>query len=141
MNTLHHRDGAECPLCNWKLNEAHPVIADWFHRSKKVHVNMHIAWAYRSQADQDKMVAEKKSLAKWPTSKHNARTDDLKPCAEALDIFLLDKDGNARWPKIFYAKLAAENKANGEPIKWSGEFKSILESNHFELKRAKSEKV
>lgn len=141
MISLHHSDRPECPLCNWKLKDAHPLLAAWFKSVKKRYVNVHIAWAFRSQADQDKMVREKKSLANWPNSKHNYMTADFKPCAEALDLFLLDDDGNARWPKIFYAKLAAENKVNQDPINWSGEFKSILESNHFELKKVKSEKV
>ncbi len=134
MNNLHHEHGQSCPLCNWKLREANPDLAAWFYRIKKRYENVHVAWAYRDQATQNKMVADGKSRAPWPKSKHNRTDANGKPSAEALDLFLLDDDGNARWPKLFYSKLAAENKADREQIAWAGDWKDFLEQCHFELR-------
>lgn len=130
--SLHHEAGDVCPLCEAKLETAHPDLVLWFRRVKKRHINVHISWAFRGQEDQNKMYLEGKTNATFGKSPHNYMEDGKKR-SKALDLFLLDEDGVARFPPMFYAKLNAENEADKEPLKWGGKFKSFGDANHFEL--------
>ncbi len=128
----HHEAGPECPLCEQKLATAHPTLVAWFRRVKARYENIHISWAFRGEADQNKAFMEGRGPA-WPLSKHNNQKDSL-PYSLALDLFTVDDDGVGRFPPMLYAKLAAENVANHEPIKWGGTFKKVKgDLDHFEL--------
>lgn len=129
--TLHHIEGATCPLCEDKLMGAHAYLQDWFRRKKTEYTNLHIAWAYRDFADQEQAFADKKSNAHWPLSPHN-HTEQSKPCSLALDLFLIDEDFEARFPILFYSKLNAENIANRDLVIWGGNFKHLKDDDHFE---------
>lgn len=128
--------GPECYGCNEKLKLVHPILRAWFWRRKAKYPNLHISWGWRDQADQDQAFEEGKSNVRFPNSKHNATGPDGKPLSLALDLFQVDEDGNARWSKAFFSRLAAENKEMREPIRWGGTFKlrnGSTDSCHFEL--------
>lgn len=129
---IRHTDDEVCLLCEQKIMTAHPFMADWFRRVKKRYRNAHVSWAWRGPADQNRMKAEGKSNAEFGKSPHNHMVDD-RPCSLALDLFLLDEDGLARFPPMFYAKVNSDNERDREPIKWGGKFKSFGDANHFEM--------
>lgn len=130
-----HIDGPECPECNKKLLTAHPYLSSWFKKKvKKQYPNAHISWAWRGEADQNQFLKEGKTTLPFPRSPHNKSKPDGTKCAMALDLFLIDDDGSARFPPLWYAKLNTENEADREPIRWGGKFKSIGDGDHFELR-------
>lgn len=136
--SAHHTHDKVCPLCTEKALTAHPYLAAWFGRVKKRYPNVHISWAWRGAEDQEKFFKEGKTRCHFPNSKHNKTKPDGTPCSMALDLFLWDEDGVARFPPLWYARLNAENEADREPIKWGGEFKSIGDGDHFELRPPKA---
>ena len=131
---LHHEEGAQCPLCDWKLTTAHPRLAQWFWALKKRYKNAHVSWAYRNEDKQKLFFNEGKSRVLYPNSKHNKVDAKGNPCSLALDLFQIDEDGLARFPNPWYAKIHAENEANREPIVWGGSWEKFPDLNHFELK-------
>lgn len=130
---MRHESGPECPNCNEKLKQAHPDIAAWYRKVKFKYVNVHISWSFRNMADQNRAYSEGKSQLRWPKSKHNHMEQAL-PCALALDLFLIDEDGLARFPPLFYARLNADNQRDHEPITWGGSWDKFKDFDHFELK-------
>jgi hypothetical protein len=131
--SLHHTKESRCELCEEKLATAHEYLGQWFRRVKDRYPSVHVSWAWRGQADQDRFHKEGTGVA-WPKSKHNAMKDE-KPCSLALDLFEIDDNGAARFSPMFYAKLHDENTQAGEPIVWGGTFKSRRgDLDHFEMK-------
>lgn len=128
---LRHTDGSECPKCEEIIKTAHPYMADWFRRKKKENRSLHCSCAWRGAAEQNRAFAEKKSKLMFPFSKHN-KTKNGEPCSEALDLFQIDADGNARFSMPFYQKIANENEADKEPIRWLGD-STLKDGPHFEL--------
>ena len=134
-NTMHHNvDDPVCWSCENKAQQAHPYLIGWFHDIKKKYPTIHIAWSYRGVEDQEKAFDEGKSRVHYPNSAHNYVIDG-KPCSLALDLFLIDLDGCARFPSPFYKKLADENLAERLPIKWGGNFTTIADHDHFEVSK------
>lgn len=126
--SLHHSSDAECPLCEFKLSQAHGRLAEWYRQVKAKYPNVHVSWSYRGPEDQDKAFFDGKSTLRYPDSKHN-KMQDQKPCAEALDLFQIDEDGVARFSPAFYAKVAEEFKG----MRWGGTFRSLEDKDHFEI--------
>jgi hypothetical protein len=83
---------------------------------------------HRSKADQDKAVADGKSKARWPSSKHNATP------SKAVDIapYPIDWDDTARF-RALAGHVLAVGEALGVPLKWGGHFKTLVDMPHFEL--------
>ena len=127
----HHTTDLECSLCRDKLDTADPKIADWFLEIKKKFPQAHISWAYRGKTDQNRMFTEGKSRAKFPNSKHNRELDG-KCYSQALDLFEL-KGGRAFFDQKFYFALNEYSKSLGFPITWGGEFRKIIDYDHFEI--------
>jgi len=131
----HHTADPVCPLCADKLQMAVPELVAWFNRIKAVYPNAHVSWSYRNQADQEQFFKDGKTQCHYPNSAHN-KMQNGKPAALALDIFLIDEDGSARFPGLWYAKLNAENEQNREPILWGGRWKHLGDMDHFEFSGA-----
>lgn len=129
----HENDVDKCSRCETMLLTAHADLVGWYRKIKKKYVNVHISCSFRNQAEQNKSFAEGKSRLAWPSSKHN-NMEDKKPCSKALDLFLLDEDGLARFPPLFYAKLNADNEKEDKHIIWGGKWKSLKDLDHFEIK-------
>lgn len=128
----HTNDETPCPLCEGKLGEAHPYLQTWFHGKKVSYPTLHISWAYRDCADQEKAFAAGETRLHWPHSAHN-HTNGGVPNALALDLFSLSEDGVAVFPFLLYSRINNENVADKLPIRWGGNFKSIGDSDHFEF--------
>lgn len=130
--SLHHTDAEACSLCEHKLKEAHPYMADWFRRKKKQHTNLHISWAWRGLDEQERFFQEGRSRCRYPNSPHNKEENGVR-CSRALDLFQLDEDGVARFSPKFYFMLNSENEAEGLKIFWGGKFKNFGDAGHYEL--------
>ena len=128
-----HTNIGECPNCKDKLALAHPMLQDWFKKRKALTQELHISWSFRDRASQEAMFNEKPQATKlhFPNSAHN------KTPALALDLFMLDADGQAQFPQLMYAKINELNEADNDPIIWGGTFKSIGDSDHFQVDLSK----
>lgn len=126
----HHTSDLACPLCSAKLALAHPELAQWFSDIvKPLHADSHVAWSYRGPEDQEQAFKEGKSKCHYPDSPHNKKP------AEALDLFQIDAAGRGIWVPKFFAALDAHNKAQGIDLLWGGEFKSLGDYDHFQIRR------
>jgi hypothetical protein len=129
----HHKHGPICPLCEEKKKEAHYLIAEWFDAIKAEIPDAHISCTFRSKADQEKAVEEKKSKAHWPTSAHNHMRDG-KPCARAMDLFRLTPGGSASFARDFYQDCAKVLDDQCAPLFW-GYDQWGWDLPHFQLKK------
>jgi hypothetical protein len=114
-----------------KLSTAHVRIADWFRQMKKEFSNLHVAWAWRGKEDQERAFREGKTKARWPHSKHNHVVDET-PCSLALDVFQLS-EGKAVFPIRYFAEIQRFNEARGNSVLWRGNFRKLVDADHFEL--------
>ena len=134
MMEIHHSNEANpCLMCLQKLKQAHPDIAAWFKRVKAAFPTVHVAVSYRGKEDQMRAFEEHKTRLMWPMSGHNQSDSRGQPAATALDLFNLSDDGVAMFPPLYYAKIFAWCQEHKEPIKWGGNFKSLGDSDHFQL--------
>lgn len=133
MARLHHEPGSTCPLCAEKLATADSRLITWFLKKKEIHPEIHVSWAWRGQADQDRFFREGKTFLKWPESEHNHMEHGV-PCARALDLFCLTDKGQAIWDEAFFARLASECEKDGDPILWGGNFRKLGDGDHFQLR-------
>lgn len=132
----HHTSDSVCALCEQKLSQAHPDLQNWYRKYVKITFpTSHVSWSFRNQQQQEDCVAEGKSKEDWPLSKHNALSDNV-PCSLALDLFQIDDQGRATWDISIFFKINEMNNNCGYPITWGGNFKSIHDYDHFELKNA-----
>lgn len=129
-----HIRGAICPSCEEKLKQAHPRIAQWFRdRKSSTSPDMHVAWSYRGEKEQNEFFSRNLSKAKYPDSPHN-KTKDGVPCSRALDVFRLESDGTASWERYFYLRLWHDTEWASDPVLWGGNFTTQKhDDNHFEL--------
>lgn len=134
-STLRHQAGAVCGLCEAKLLTAHNDLAKWFRAAKAKWSNMHVSWAFRDQAAQERAFLEGATLLHWPNSAHNNMVGTT-PAALALDIFQIDEDGIARFQYSFNKALWdwTIKDYGGKNFLWGGSYKSLGDSGHFELR-------
>lgn len=128
-----HETGDICPSCEEKLLWTHSKLADWYRALKKLEPSCHISWSFRNAKDQAAAYAKGTTKLHWPNSKHN-RLVDKKPESVALDLFLLDADGIAKWPPAWFVKINDRNIASHEPIIWGGVWTQLGDGDHFQLK-------
>lgn len=133
MNAHHSNESNPCSLCFKKLQDADPALSEWFKRLKVAFPTVHVSISYRGLKEQEQAFAEGKTKLHFPNSPHNAVGAKGKPCSRALDLFNLSEDGVAMFPPLYYAKIWEWCQANKEPIKWGGNFKTLGDSNHFQL--------
>lgn len=126
-----HKDGPVCNGCEMKLAGAHEYLGPWFRELKKRYPNAHISWGWRGHDDQERFFLEGKTKLHFPNSPHNLVRDG-KPCSMALDLFLINEDGEATFPPLWYAKVNLENEAARLPILWGGKWKTLGDGDHFE---------
>lgn len=126
-----HKNEAICQSCELKLKDGHPKIVELYRWVKEKHIDAHVCWVFRGQADQDSFYFRGASKEMWPHSKHNYMENSV-PMAKAIDIFRLDSNGHAVFEDDFYRKLWDEIQT--EPslsIRWGGIFH---DNDHYELK-------
>jgi hypothetical protein len=122
----HHSSDPVCALCEQKLSLAHSDLVTWFHDLKSRNPNVHVSWSFRDEASQEDSFKNGTTKLHFPDSAHN------KQPAEALDIFQIDDAGKAVWNPVFMAKIAHEYPA----LKWGGSWKTLGDTDHFEISRA-----
>lgn len=123
---MHVNNGA-CPACSQKLTQVCSILSDFARILQKQHPDAHISTGYRNDKDQQIAYDTGHSNAKPGQSKHN------KLPAEALDWFRLTQAGGASFDGPWYrAVLAPSAKAAG--LVWGGDWKSIKDLPHVELK-------
>lgn len=139
----------KCVGCEDKLELAHPYLSFWFNKYVQPNYpNAHVAWSYRSEADQDEMVKDGKSRLKFPKSAHNRRVAinpalpfdvlnekdaNTKPEAAALDLFEIDDDNIAQWNPAFFKKLADDIVYYGLKLKWGGIWQTLGDKDHYQM--------
>lgn len=132
--TLRHQEGPTCGLCDAKLYSAHEQLVDWFNAAKKKWQNLHISWAFRGMQDQQSAFDSGASKVVWPDSAHNNMVG-TRPYSLALDVFLIDEDGMARFSYQFNRSLWrwTQEEYGARGWVWGGNFKSINDSGHFQM--------
>lgn len=117
-----------CIGCALKLKDAHPEL-DRFFREYVLpkYSRAHISWSFRGEEDQEQAYRDGKSKLHWPHSPHNQKP------SLAIDLFEIDENGRAKWDPKFFAMIAQEAVIHGLPIVWGGSWKSIGDTDHFEL--------
>lgn len=129
----HHTQDTACPLCEEKLETAHPDLAAWYRTSvKPAHPDAHISWAWRGEQDQERAFEDGKTQLRWPRSPHNHMADG-KPCSYALDLFEIDDTYQALFRPKFYVQINDENEIAQLPIQWGGKWKRLGDGDHFQL--------
>ena len=120
MPTLNQSSLNHLKSCDPRLSKvAHECIKTF---------DFQVICGHRSKAAQDKAVREKKSKAKWPTSKHN-KTPSL-----AMDCTPRPLDwNNIESFKTMAKHMKAAASKVGVPIKWGGDFKGFFDGPHFEI--------
>lgn len=129
---MKHSNGGECPSCKEKLDMAHEKMREFFAFVKGNHPCCHISWSYRGQKEQNEAFDKGLSKLRYPASKHNKTDEHGRPCAEALDLFLLISD-KAEFPVAFYYQVHEELVAAKLDIRWGGNFIKPKDYDHFEL--------
>lgn len=131
----HTNDTSTCDLCEEKLKQAHPEMAEWYRTQvKPKYPDAHISWTYRDQVSQNQAHAEGKSKLSYPLSAHNKSDDQGNPCALAIDLFQLCSNGMASWDWKYFKQIADDMKAYNTNMIWGGDFKTIGDADHMELK-------
>jgi hypothetical protein len=133
---VRHQHGSGCPKCEEMFQEGHPRLKEWFETVVKKHFpEAHASCVWRGKEDQDRDFAEGKSKLRWPKSHHNRLDENGKPQSKAVDLFWLSSDGKqALFPLDWYKEIfATAVDYSAIPIRWGGTFKTLGDSNHFEL--------
>lgn len=132
---MKHENGVErCSRCENKLFTAHPTLVSWFYWVKSNHPDCHIAWSFRDEKSQHQAFESGKSKLDWPFSKHNCLDAIGNPQSKALDLFSLNDEGGAEFKKEYFEQIWHETQASNLPMKWGGNFKSLGDNDHFEIK-------
>jgi len=131
-NLSFHQLGEICSGCNKLLEMCHPEMEKFFMWAKSFNEDLHISEGWRSQEDQAKDFDEGRSELKWPMSKHNFTMNGY-PYSLALDLFQMDEHMRTKYDHNFYEQLYNEALEAGFSIRWGGSFKSLQDSDHFEL--------
>ncbi len=125
MPPKHVNNGA-CPRCALILADAHPKLQAFAKAIQAKTPSAHVAWAHRTQKDQDDAYRRGTSKLKWPESKHNAMP------ARAIDFFELDVSG-ARWDAR-WMKETLEQACVDAGLTWGGSWAKFRDYPHVEMK-------
>lgn len=132
-----HKNGGTCERCSVKLLEASSEIAAFFYWVKSQFPEAHISWTFRDQANQEEMFRMGKSKLHWPESKHNVIKDG-RACAEAVDLFMLTDDGQAVWPKPWFAAIAHKAYEADLTMFWGGHWAKLGDYDHWQIDDSKT---
>ena len=131
MAVKHVNGTPDCPECALKLADAHPDLVKWYlEKVKPRFADAHISWSFRDKDSQEQAFLDGKSKLHFPNSKHNQVP------ALALDLFQLDIHGLALWRWGYFRDISDMAAVDADPILWGGLWKSIGDSDHFQLKQS-----
>lgn len=125
MRIVHVNNG-KCTKCREIWKDAHPKLQSFAETFQAKNPDGHVAWAYRGEAAQAQFYKTGTSNAQFGQSPHN-----YKP-ALALDWFRLTHVG-ASWDRPWFRDVLA-SAAKSAGLVWGGEFKSINDLPHVELR-------
>lgn len=86
---MKHTEG-NCGECRFKASQADDTLSDWFWtvvKTKPRFSNVHIAWSWRGETDQNRFFEEGRSFCRWPDSLHNKMDAQRRAWSWALDLF------------------------------------------------------
>lgn len=136
---MHTNPASNCDGCRIKLLTCDPRIVQFTYDIQYNFTDCHVAIGYRDQADQALAYNTGKSKLKWPESLHN-NMENGKPSSLAVDLFLLDVDGEALFPVSFYEQIYEYYESNklkfNDPIQWGGAWTTFKDWDHYELVKA-----
>ena len=123
-----------------RLGTCHPRIRHWLREAiKTTPLDFGIVCGFRDANAQTLAYANGKSLAKYGESPHNFIWGDA-PCSLAVDVMPYDAeikdylwDDNGAIKKLHDHLLLTAEKI-GLAVKWGGDFKSIKDQPHWEIK-------
>lgn len=133
----HSNASLPCQKCEAEAATLDPEVRKWWDYVHWRVPFLHISDGWRDEVTQNEYYRQKKSMRRWPDSKHN-RMKGGKPAAIAWDCFRLSPGGKAEFPNpdtdSFYKTIAVLLEGVGAPIVWAGTWKGrFRESVHFEL--------
>lgn len=122
--------------------DLHPMLVEIYNKTEAEFANKYpnapqpfITCTYRSNEEQNALYAigrtatgRKVTNAKAGQSPHN-----FKP-SRAFDIAFIGLDKKLDWSPELFRNFAAIGKAQSDALQWGGDFKSIPDAPHFELK-------
>lgn len=121
-----------CESCQAFLPDLSFEMHDFYLWLIKNNPDMHIYAGFRNKPQQHEDFLSGKSDVDWPNSKHNFM-EGTKPFSKAIDIFVLDPDGIARWPATRFQDLYNEAILSNHPITWGGAWERFPDANHYEV--------
>lgn len=121
-----------CTRCQAFVPELSYVMQDFWLWITKNYLNCHIAQGFRGELQQHLDFLDGKSKVDFPESKHNVM-DAGKPFSQAIDIFVLDEQGNAQWPIPFFQDLYGAALMASQPVVWGGSWLNFPDHDHFEI--------
>lgn len=114
--------------------ELQPIYKEWLSNCKDAGLNVAAIVTWRSSVDQNAAKAQGLSKAGAGSSPHNCCNDDGSPNSKAFDFGVFEDDGkyvtDGKDPR--YTQAAEIGKSLG--LVWGGEFHSIFDPDHLELK-------
>lgn len=110
-------------------DELHPDLQKVVDEASK-EINCSLICGYRGKEDQDKAYSEGKSKLKYPNSRHNSKP------SEAVDMvpFPCDWRNIRSFKEMAIAVKEAAKRVDVE-IEWGGDFKTLVDMPHFQLKK------
>lgn len=134
----HHDESDPCPRCTELLAMAHGTIAAWFLTIKKKYPDMHVAKSYRGRDEQEEDYRLGESKEHFPNSRHNT-VDPFygNPCSQALDLFQ-QVNGQYELNESIMRMIDSNNKYDGLPFTWGGNFRDLHDTDHFEMSGPKA---
>jgi hypothetical protein len=128
MSAPKHTNTPECQACTLKLQGTSPILQQFAKEFRQNNVDAHISWGFRGEADQNHFKVIGTTNASFGESPHNFGL--------ALDWFRLAGNG-AEFNRDWYSRrLAPAAKAAG--LAWGGDWKSLKDYPHIEIKDWKS---
>lgn len=125
MSQLHHVNNGLCPLCQEKLLQAAPKLAEFATKLQANVHDIHVSWTYRGQADQDAAFRRGTSQAQFGQSKHNVLP------SLAVDFFRLALTG-ASWDAGYFTRVLAPE-ARKAGLVWGGDWAKFKDFSHVEI--------
>lgn len=133
---MHTNPAVECLSCKDKFLECDDRIISFVYITQHKFTDCHVSIGYRDEIDQELAFQTGKSSFEYPDSKHNNLFEG-RPCSSAVDLFLLDLDGKALFPKTYYAQIYEYFVANRNLFPanyaWGGNWSHLKDYDHYEV--------
>ena len=123
-----HITGPECPGCNSLLEKGDDKLKAIFKALKAEFQDLHTCCVYRGEEEQNAAFRRGSSRKRFGESAHNSIP------SKAMDLFQIDAKGEAVFDRKYYEKLYSRAKALGFKFVWGGNYITLRDSPHFQVK-------